>query len=102
MLFRPALLFENVLDADQFAAMLGDMKANGVSGGGFRKSIAASAPVSQIANLPHARFFGLKSGGARAAFTAIRIAQWKPGWNGPGARFEASHRVKIRAGHCSV
>ena len=55
VLFGPAIFFENVLNPDQFAAVVRDVKANGIHRGGLWKPIAASPPIAEVADLPHRR-----------------------------------------------
>jgi hypothetical protein len=63
---------------------------------------ATVASIAEIANLPDARFFGLRGIPRRATLARKSVAEWQARWHAPGAGFESRHGVKIRARHCPV
>ncbi len=59
VLSGPAFFFEDVLDLDQLARILHDVKANCVGGGRCGKLFATVPSIAQIADFAHALFIGL-------------------------------------------
>jgi len=69
----PAVVFENILDVDQFARIFGDMEANRVGYGRRGKLFATMASKPKIADIAHACLirldWGLQRASGRATFS---------------------------------
>jgi len=70
----PAALFENILDIDQLAGVVGDVEANRVGCGALRELFAAMVSKSDVAHLAHTRLIGLEGASGRPALTPESVA----------------------------
>ena len=102
MLSGPAFLFEDILNIDQFARILDDVKANRIGRGIRRELFASMASEPQVAHFAQARLIGLQSVSRSTAGTRKRVAQGHSRRYAPGTGFKSRHRKKIRARHCPV
>ena len=98
----PAILFEDVLNIDQFSRVSGHVKADRVGCGALRKLIASMTSQPGIAHLAHARLIRLEGVSRRPADAGERVAQGQSRRHAPGIIVESRLGVKIRARHCPV
>jgi len=74
MPLRPTIFFENVLDANEFARVGGNVEPDRVGQCGFGKPVAAAAAIAEIANLTHLRFFRLERRNPGAALSRVGVS----------------------------
>ena len=96
---RPAGLLDDVLNHDYLPAILSDMKARGIAIGIGRKSVAASAPVSEIAEPSQPLIVRLEGRIRGAALAFVWIAERQTRRDCPRAALQLLRRIEVGARH---